>query len=370
MFFQKKVTVPHFQQIRDNENCRSEYFLRNTAIHDFNSRLFFYLFFTMLVEKKYFQLYYFYNFFFFNNSVLLFNKELIYYLLLKLQNETEVSLFIIKRGFLFNSSNFILSSKPFFSRKNLSNINYLNFVYNNSSDNVLKLVMNNIHLYNTLELFKKNEIRYYINWYIKSLFYQNLGSLFYNANLTGASANMFNKRSEVLDYKYLKNLFLNFFNLLVNSVFYNAIPFFIFPKYLEEEVYIFYSYILFIRTSIFYNIKYTRWLVSLRNLDNFQHCFGTPCFFFILDIIESFLTINPVKNFKLPVGALVSKNINANFFDYPIYIYSPQKNSVYLYFFFIIRLTFYSLNKRKKFFWGFFIKTKIIYELKKKLIDF
>ena len=74
MFFQKKVTVPHFQQIRDNENCRSEYFLRNTAIHDFNSRLFFYLFFTMLVEKKYFQLYYFYNFFFFNNSVLLFNK--------------------------------------------------------------------------------------------------------------------------------------------------------------------------------------------------------------------------------------------------------------------------------------------------------
>jgi hypothetical protein len=180
---------------------------------------------------------------------------------------------------------------------------------------------------------------------------------------------MFNKRGEVLDYKYLKNLFLKFFNLLVNSVFYNAIPFFIFPKYLEEEVYIFYSYILFIRTAIFYNIKYTRWLVSLRNLDNFQHCFGTPCFFFILDIIESFLTINPVKNFKLPVGALVSQNINANFFDYPIYIYSPQKNSVYLYFFFIIRLTFYSLNKRKKFFWGFFIKNKIIYELKKKLID-
>jgi len=363
MFSQKK-----FQEFLDNENEKFHYFIHNVSAHDLNSRIFFYLFFTMLVEKKYFQLYYFYNFFFSNNILLLFNKELINYLLIKLQNEVELSLFIIKRGFLFNSSNFILSSKPFFHRKNLSNINYFNSIYNNS-DNVLRLVMNNIHFYNTLELFKKNEIRYYINWYIKSLFYQNLGSLFHNSNLTGASFNMFNKRGEVLDYKYLKNLFLKFFNLLVNGVFYNAIPFFIFPKYLEEEVYIFYSYILSIRTSIFYNIKYMRWLVSLRSLDNFQHCFGTPCFFFILDIVESFLTINPVKNFKLPVGALVSKNINANFFDYPVYIYSPQKNSIYLYFFFIIRLTFYSLNKRKKFFWGFFIKSKIIYELKKKLIN-
>lgn len=336
---------------------------------DFNSRTFFYLFFKMLIQKKYFQLYFFYNFFFSNNILMLFNKNLINYLLLKMQNETELSLFIIKRGFLFNSSIFTLSSKAFFHRKNLGNINYHNFVFNNKNDNALKLFMNNAYYYNILELFKKNEIQYYLNGYIKSLFYQNLGSLYCNSNFTGSSSLMFNKRGEALDYKNYKNLFLKFFNLLINSVFFNAIPFFIFPKYLEEEVYIFYSYVLSLRTSIFYNIKYTRWLVSLRNVENFQHCFGTPCFFFILDIIESFLTISPVKNFKLPVGALVSKNINANFFDYPMYIYSPHKNSVYFYFFFILRITFYSLNKRKKFFWGFFIKNQIIYELKKRLID-
>jgi hypothetical protein len=162
MFLQKKFHVCYSQEFLDNENEKFHYFIHNVSGQDLNSRIFFYLFFTMLVEKKYFQLYYFYNFFFSNNILLLFNKELINYLLIKLQNEVELSLFIIKRGFLFNSSNFILSSKPFFHRKNLSNINYFNSIYNNS-DNMLRLVMNNIHFYNTLELFKKNEIRYYVN---------------------------------------------------------------------------------------------------------------------------------------------------------------------------------------------------------------
>lgn len=163
MFLQEKINLTHPEQIIENENLRSEYFSINTVNHDLNSRLFFYLFFSMLVDKKYFQLYYFYNFFFLNNILILFNKELISYLLIKLQNESELSLFIIKRGFLFNSSNFFLSSKRFFYKKNLSNINYRYFLYNNNSDNVLKLMMNNIQFYNSLELFKKNEIRYYIN---------------------------------------------------------------------------------------------------------------------------------------------------------------------------------------------------------------
>ena len=344
--------------------------VRKLNIVDLNSRLFFFLFFVMLIEKKYFQLFYFYNFFFQNNITFYFSIDLINYFLIKLQNELELSLFIIKRGFLFNSSNFILSSKNYFRRKNLSNVNYKYFVYNsNPYDNGLQLLTNNVNLYKTLEFFKKNEINYYVNWYIRFLFYQNLGSLYRNSNFSGFFFNFNKKRYEIINYKYIKSLFLKFFNLLINSVFFNAIPFFIFPKYLEEEVFIFYSYILYIRTSILYNIKYTRWLVALRNLDNFQRSFGTPCFFFILDIIESFLTINPVKNFNLPVGALVFKNINANFFDYPIFIHSQSKNNIYLYFFFIMRLTFYSLNKRKNFFWGFFIKNKIIYELKKKLID-
>ena len=110
-------------------------------------------------------------------------------------------------------------------------------------------------------------------------------------------------------------------------------------------------------------------MVTLRNLSNFNLVFGTPCFFFILDIVNSFISINSVKNFKLPVGALITQNTNANFFDYPIFISSQNKSCVYLYFLLIVRVVFYGLHKRKKFFWGFFIKYKIIYELKKKLID-
>ena len=370
MFFLKKIKYSYnIVRFFSNKTVHLNIMVNNIYTYDLNSRILFYLFFVMLMEKKYFQLYYFYNFFFHSNSILYLNKDLLNYLLLKLQNELEISLFIIKNGFLFNSSNYILKRKIFFNRKNLSGINYKQLFFNNLNHNMLKLCTNNIELYKNLEIFKKNEILFYVDYYIKILFFIRPGYLKYNSNFTMSYSNYGKRRVETINYNTFRLLFLKFFNLLINNIFFNAIPFFIFPKYLEEENFILYSYLLFIRSSVLYNVKYTRWLVTLRNLDNFSISFGTPCFFFILDVIDSFLVINPVKNLNLPVGALITKNMNANFFDYPIFTFSQSKGNIYIYFFFIIRLFFYGLQKRKKFFWGFFIKNKIIYELKRRLID-
>lgn len=362
-----KINVQKFSQV-ETQDMRNT--IKDLNLFNLNSRILFYLFFSMIIEKKYIQLFYFSNFFFQHSIVICSNIELINYLVLKLQNEIELSLFIIKHGFLNNSSRLINSKKKFFHKNNnFTDINYLHLILNNSSDNLLKLVNNNAEIYKSLEIFKKDEMNCYINCYLKFLFYQDVKSLNFNSNYTGFSSVFKNKRYETLNYNLIKGLFSKFFNILINCTFFNTIPFFIFPKYLEEEIYIFYSYLLFVRKAIIYNIKYTRWLVTLKNLGNFNLVFGTPCFFFILDVVNSFISINSVKNFKLPVGALVTQNTNANFFDYPIFISSQNKSCVYLYFLLIVRVVFYGLHKRKKFFWGFFIKYKIIYELKKKLID-
>lgn len=344
--------------------------IKDLNFFDLNSRILFYLFFSMIIEKKYIQLFYFSNFFFQYSIIICHDIKLINYLILKLQDEIELSFFIIKQGFLNNTSTLITSKQGFYHRnKNFTKLNYLHLVFNNTSDNLLKLTSNNAEIYKSLEIFKKDEINCYINCYLKFLFYQDVKSLYFNSNYTGFSSVFKNKRYETLNYNVIKSLFSRFFNILINCTFFNTIPFFIFPKYLEEEVYIFYSYLLFVRKAVIYNVKYTRWLVTLKNLGGFNLVFGTPCFFFILDVVDSFISINSVKNFKLPVGALITQNTNANFFDYPIFISSQNKSCVYLYFLLIIRIVFYGLHKRKKFFWGFFIKYKIIYELKKKLID-
>lgn len=352
------------------KNFNFDYSINNNYLFDLNSRILFYLFFLMITEKKYIQLFYFSNFFFRYDNLLFLDQQLLNYLLLKLQRELEVSYFIIKQGFLLNISKVMPSSKYFNQKKNLSNNNYKYLVLNNSSNNFLKLMETDIYVYRSLEIFKKSEMNYYINCYIKFLFYQDAKNLRFNINFASFSANLKNKRYETLDYNLVKSLFFKFFNLLINSVFLNTIPFFVFPKYLEEDVYIFYSYFLFIQKSIFYNIKYISWLVTLRNIGNFNTVFGLPSFFFILDIVNSFITINSVKNFKLPVGALVTPNMNANFFDYPIFITSQDKSCIYLYFLFIIRIVFYGLRKKKFFYWNFYIKHKIVYELKKKLLNF
>lgn len=351
-----------------NKNYDITYRIKNIYLFDLNSRILFYLFFFMIIKKKYVQLFFFSNFFFKHNMYICFDKKLINYLIVKLQNEIEISLIIIKQGFLFNSSKQMPYLKNFSNKKNLTCNNYNYLVLNNTSNNFLKLLENDINIYQSLGIFKKIEMNYYVNCYIKFLFYQDVKNLRFNSNFTFFSAVLKTKRYETLNYNIIKNLFFKFFNLLTNSIFLNVVPFFIFPKYLEEEVYIFYSYFLFTRKTVLYNIKYTRWLVSLRNLGNFNIVFGLPCFFFILDIINSFITISSVKNFKLPVGALVTPNVNANFFDYPIFISSHNKGCVYLYFLFIFRIVFYGLRKKKKFYWDFYIKYRILYELKKKLL--
>lgn len=384
-FFQNYVSILRinffrkFSIIKDNDIFETfeqkeariiSNFTQKLIISDLNSRVLFYIFFSMIIERKYVQLFYFNNFFFQHTVMVHSNIKLINYLILKLQVELELSCFIIKQGFL-NNSNLLVNShkRKFYFKKNFNNLNYTHLLLNNLSNNLLKLTTNNAEIYKSLQIFKKNKINCYINCYIKFLFYQNVKSLYFNSNYTGFASSFKNKRYETLNYNLVRGLFTRFLNILINCTFFNTIPFFIFPKYLEEDIYIFYSYLLFTRKSVIYNIKYTRWLVTLKNLGGFNLVFGTPCFFFILDVVNSFISISSVKNFKLPVGALITQNTNANFFDYPIFISSQNKSCVYLYFLFIIRIVFYGLQTKKNFFWSFFIKHKIIYELKKKLID-
>ena len=251
-----KINVQKFSQV-ETQDMRNT--IKDLNLFNLNSRILFYLFFSMIIEKKYIQLFYFSNFFFQHSIVICSNIELINYLVLKLQNEIELSLFIIKHGFLNNSSRLINSKKKFFHKNNnFTDINYLHLILNNSSDNLLKLVNNNAEIYKSLEIFKKDEMNCYINCYLKFLFYQDVKSLNFNSNYTGFSSVFKNKRYETLNYNLIKGLFSKFFNILINCTFFNTIPFFIFPKYLEEEIYIFYSYLLFVRKAIIYNIKYTR----------------------------------------------------------------------------------------------------------------
>lgn len=86
----------------------------------------------------------------------------------------------------------------------------------------------------------------------------------------------------------------------------------------------------------------------LKNFPQFQSIFGFPSFFFILDTINSFLSITSLKKFRLPIGALVTTNINPIIFDYPFFAPIINNKNVYIYYFFIIRLIFYGLQKRKK----------------------
>lgn len=251
-----KVNVQKFSQIETQDMHNT---IKNLNLFDLNSRILFYLFFSMIIEKKYIQLFYFSNFFFQHSIIICYNIKLINFLVLKLQNEIELSLFIIKHGFLNNSSRLTISKKKFFYKNNnFTDINYLHLILNNSSDNLLKLVNNNAEIYKSLEIFKKDEMNCYINCYLKFLFYQDVKSLYFNSNYTGFSSVFKNKRYETLNYNLIKGLFSKFFNILINCTFFNTIPFFIFPKYLEEEIYIFYSYLLFVRKAIIYNIKYTR----------------------------------------------------------------------------------------------------------------
>lgn len=241
-----------------NKNYDIIYRIKDIYLFDLNSRILFYLFFSMIINKKYVQLFFFSNFFFKHNIYICFDKKLINYLVLKIQTEIEVFLIVIKQGFLFNNSKQMPSLKNFRNKKNLTRKNYNYFVLNNTSNNFLKLLENDINIYQSLKIFKEVEVNYYINCYIKFLFYQDVKNLRFNSNFTLFSAVFKTKRYETLNYSVIKNLFFKFFKLLTNSIFFNVIPFFIFPKYLEEEVYIFYSYFLFTRKTVLYNIKYTR----------------------------------------------------------------------------------------------------------------
>lgn len=338
---------------------------------DLNLRITFYLFFKMLIEEKYFQLFYFYKFYSYSFFVFNFDKKLLYYFITKIQEELNLHLFVIQKGFFFR----LITALPFnkkrkFKKKILSKDSYKHLLYNNKNNNFLSLNFNNLNLYKNIKLFEDMYYKSYFNYYLKILFYQDFKNLQSNLKFSNYFFLFNNKRYDVVNYHTIRLLFLRFFNLISNSIFFNTIPFFIFPKYLENEIYILYSYLLYIRTSVLYNLMYVKWLVSLQQLNKFQSKFGVPCFFFILNITNSFLLVKPLKELNIPVSALITKNVNMSFFDYPIVSFSQTKNSIYMYFFFIMRLLFFSLQKRKKIYWSFFIKYQIIYELKKKLINY
>lgn len=336
-----------------------------------NLRIIFYLFFKMLIEEKYFQLFYFYKFYLYSFFVFNFDKKLLYYFIMKIQEELNLHLFIVQKGFFFKSTTALpFYRKRKFKKKILSKDNYKHLFYNTKNNNFLSLNFNNLNLYKNFKFFEDTYYKSYFNYYLKILFYQDFKNLQSNLKFSNYFFLFKNKRYDVVNYHTTRLLFLRFFNLISNSILFNTIPFFIFPKYLENEVYILYSYLLYIRTSVLYNLMYVKWLVSLQQLSKFQSKFGVPCFFFILNITNSLLLVKPLKELNIPVSALITKNVNMSFFDYPIISFSQTKGSIYMYFFFIMRLLFFSLQKRKKIYWNFFIKYQIIYELKKKLIDY
>ncbi len=338
---------------------------------DYKTNLFIYLFFQILLEKKYIQFFYFFNLFFNFLNLSLFDIRLLNFLISKFSTEQELSSLFIQSGTLMNLG-MLRRSKKRKRRKKLrgklysfNRVFYSSNLYNNNFNMLFHSITN---FYNSIFLFNINKYWY---TYMVLFFNQPASSIDYNNDYAFYSFKLSSNRFFVLNYYHVKKIFKNFIYLLLNTAILNTVPFFVYPKNMEREVLLFYTYFLYLKTSLIYSIGSIKQLVVLKSLSKFKYQFGIPSFFFILDMMSSLKNAGVVMGFNLPVGGLVTSNMIARDLDYPLFISTWSQEITFAYLLFLIQIFFAGLKKRKQFLWNYFIRMQIIYMLKqKKLIYF
>lgn len=118
----------------------------------------------------------------------------------------------------------------------------------------------------------------------------------------------------------IKQLFKTFINIIVNSLIYNHIPFFVCSKRLEDDVLSLYSFFLYLKTSILFRANSLKYITNLRKISKFKHNFGLPSFFFIIDLHKLLPSLTIVRNYNLPLSGFVTINMNLDQYDYPLLV--------------------------------------------------
>lgn len=332
-----------------------------------NIKLLCFLFFNMLIEKKYFQFFYFCKHIL---NVCAFNfidKGILYFLILRLVEEQEFNLYILQSSLLFNFSGFLKSKKKKRKRykKYIYSFNKLFLRAQRYNNNTTLALYNVTNFYNSFFCCNLND---YLVFYLNLFFSQSATNINFNYNFSYFSFKVLNHRIFILNYYLIKKMFSRFILLLLNSSLLNMLPFFVYPVYLEKEVLYFYSFFIYLKTSLVYSLGNIKHVIFLKNLSKFKHMFGVPSFFFVVDINSSFKSLSVVYNYKIPVGGLLTSNMIPYNYDYPLFINNWSKELAYIYFIFIINLFFTGFQKRKQFLWHFFIRNRVLYELKRQVL--
>lgn len=331
--------------------------------HDY-SKLLLFLMLSLLIEKKYFQFYcYFYCYFKWHNFSFI-NKNFLYFLILQLTHDLELNSYILHGGLIFSFTGVFRKAFKF---QNLRSLNTLHFSAQSKFNKYTLFSSSVTNVYNSL-VYIDLDFNYYLYHYFNLFFSQAPTRVDINSYFSYFSFKYSTRRVFILNYFLVKKLFHRFVLLLLNTSLLNMIPCFVYPPYLEKEVLYFYSYFIFLKTSLIYSLGNVKHVILLKNLHNFKRNFGMPSFFFVLDMNSAFKGLSTIHSYKLPVGGLVTSNMPSHSYDYPLFINSWSKEITYAYFIFIIHLFFSGLQKRKQFLWHFYIKNQILYELKKRLV--
>lgn len=334
--------------------------LQNNLI---NKKIIMYLLLDLLINQKYIQFFYI-NKLYFNNLIDLNISKLLYiYILSQLEEDQNYILHFIQCNFFYNipgkfrfkyeRSSFFSFNRRLYSRNQLNNSFFLHHI--------------------NIKNWYKNIIYSNYTWLIYSymfMFFNSDGlSLRYKSMLTMLKVHTQYHTYNILNYYLIKQMFKIFINIIINSLIYNHIPFFVCSKNLENDVLLLYSFFLYIKTSILFKSNNLKYIVNFRKISKFKHNFGLPSCFFILDLYKMLPSLNVVRNYNLPISGFITHNMNFEQYDYPFFISNWSSSCIYLNYLIVLQLVFFGLQKKKLLFWHFFIKYQIIYILKKKLLD-
>ncbi len=339
------------------------------SIHSFNNpiknKIILYLLLDLLINQKYIQFFYINKLYLFNfTSYIILQRSLYIYLLLQLEEEQNYTLYFIQQNHFYNPF-----SKFWFNYR--SNYTYfpLNkkiYTRNKFNYNAFSHSINVRHWYKNMNYFDFNWLFY--NYLLLFCNFNSL-DLRYKSRLTILKIRSKFHSYDVFNYFLIKQTFKVFINIIINSLVYNHIPFFVCSKRLEDDVLLLYSFFLYLKTSILYKTRKLKYIVNLRKVRKFKRLFGLPSFFFILDIHKLLPGLSIVRKYKLPISGFVTSNMNFEQYDYPFFITKWSHGCIYLNYLIVLQLLFFGLKKKKQFFWHFFIKYKIIYILKKKILE-